>query len=71
MNILEGIIYSFHIMYLFNFKIGFVIIIIIIAIIEVCFGIFIMKKYYKGNKEIPEAKETNNALQPVEPLTNI
>jgi len=59
LTLLETTIYTLHIVYLFNFKAGFVVFIIIIAIIEVCFGLFIFKNYYNENDSVTEIKENN------------
>ena len=64
------IIYPFHMIYLFNFKITFVIIIAALSIIEICFGFIIYKKYYKRDNLISKFdgnKDTFKLSQPMFP----
>ena len=63
------ILYPFHMVYLFNFKIIFVVIIIVLSIIEIFVGIIIYKKYYKRNSLISEFDENKYNTQISQPMT--
>ena len=65
----QMILYPFHMIYLFNFKIIFVVIIIVLSIIEIFVGIIIYKKYYKRNSLISEFDENKHNTQISQPLT--